>query len=59
MTREEIKEIKGAIEELDDIVLDVIIQCCKELHCQSIQMCFWDRDAIMDVIEKVLEGDKQ
>lgn len=57
MTKEEIKETKEVIEELDDIVLDVIIQCCKELHCQGIQMCFWDRVAIMGVIDKVLEED--
>ena len=57
MTKEEIKETMEAIEELDDVVLDTIIQCCKELHCQGTQMCFWDRDAIMDVIDKVLEED--
>ena len=57
MTREEINETKEAIEDLDDVVLDVIIQCCKELHCQGMQMWFWDRYAIMNVIDKVLEED--
>lgn len=59
MTKEEINETKEAIEDLDDVVLDTIIGCCKELHCEGMQMCFWDRDAIMDVIDKVLEEDKQ
>ena len=57
MTREEINETKQAIEDLDDLVLDVIIQCCKELYCQGMQMCFWDRYSVMDVIDKVLEED--
>ena len=52
MTREEIKE---AIENLDEEVLLTIIECCKQLNIKSMQMCFWDRDSIEDVLDKVLE----
>jgi len=52
MTQEEIKE---AIEDLDEQVLLTIIECCKELNIKGMQMCFWDRYSLMDVIDKVLE----
>ena len=52
MTQEEIKE---AIEDLDEEVLYTIIDCCKEFSIKGIQMCFWDRYNLMDVIDKVLE----
>lgn len=52
MTEEEIKE---AIEDLDDEVLMTLIECCKQLCIDGMTLCFWDRDAIMDVIDKVLE----
>lgn len=52
MTQEEIKE---AIECLDEEVFLTIIECCKELNIKGMQMCFWDRDSIEDVLNKVLE----
>ena len=52
MTKEKIKE---AIEDIDDEVLLTIIDCCKELHIKGVHMCFWDRDSIEDVLDKVLE----
>lgn len=53
MTQEEIKE---AIEDIDEEVLLTIIECCKELNIKGLQMCFWDRDSIEGVLDKVLEG---
>lgn len=52
MNKEEIKE---AIEDLDEEVLLTIIECCKELNIKGMQMCFWDRHSIEDVLDKVLE----
>lgn len=52
MTQEEIKE---AIEDLDEEVLLTIIDCCKELYIKGMEMCFWDRYSIEDVLDKVLE----
>jgi hypothetical protein len=50
------KEIKDAIEDIDDEVLLTIIDCCKELFCNGIQMCFWDRDSVIDVLHDVYRG---
>lgn len=50
MKREEIKE---AIEDLDEEVLLTIIDCCKELNIKGMQMCFWDKDSIIDVFDTV------
>lgn len=52
MTKEEIKE---AIEDIDEEVFLTIIECCKELNIKGMQMCFWDRDSIEDVLDTVLE----
>lgn len=49
------EEIKEAIEGLDEEVLLTIIECCKELNIKGMQMCFWDRYSIEDVLDKVLE----
>ena len=49
------EEIKEAIEDLDDEVLLTIIDCCKELCIKGVGMFLWDRDSIMDVLDKVLE----
>lgn len=53
MDREELIE---AINDIDDEVLYTIIDCIKELYLNGKQMCFWDRDAIMDVVDEVIEA---
>lgn len=50
------EEIIEAIDDIDDEVLYTIIDCIKELFLNDKQMCFWDRDAIMDVVDEVIEA---
>ncbi len=50
------ERIRECIEDIDDEVLETIIDCCKELVCNGKQMFLWDRDAIMDVFDKVMKG---
>lgn len=56
MTNMDKKEIIEGIYEIDDEVLYTIIDCIKELFLNGKQMCFWDRDAIMDVVDEVIEA---
>lgn len=50
------EEIRQAIEDIDYEVLYTIIDCIKELQCNGTQMFQWDRDAIMEVFDKVMKG---
>lgn len=56
MTNIDKEEIIEAIDEIDDKVLYTIIDCIKELFLNGKQMCFWDRNAIMDVVDEVIEA---
>ncbi len=56
MNKEEIKE---AIEDLDEEVLLTIIDCCKELNIKGMQMCFWDKDSIIDVFDTVWRNNNE
>lgn len=56
MTKEEIKE---AIEDIDDEVLQTIIDCCKELYYEDVLMLYWDKESIMDVLDTVWRKNNQ
>jgi len=53
MTKEELKE---TIENLDDEVVELIIDGCKELFFDGVQPCYWDRDSVLDRFDKITEN---
>ena len=47
--------IKNEIEEMDEVVLLSIIECCRELAVKGVPMHKWDADNILDVFDEVIE----
>ena len=42
-------------ENMDDIVLLSIIECCKQLAINGVPLYEWDADSVLDVFDEVIE----
>ena len=51
MTKQEIRE---ELKYIDDDVVNAVIECCKELLCEGVPPCEWDRDAVLNHFDKAL-----
>ena len=49
------EQIKQEIEELDDDIVCAIIDSCKELYCDGIPLFNWDRETMMQRLDKVMK----
>jgi hypothetical protein len=45
-------EIKEELESLDSGIVEVVIECCKELYCDGIPLYKWDYDSAMERFDK-------
>lgn len=49
-------EVKTEIEEMDEVLLLNIIECCKQLYIDGTPLFLWDRDTILDAVDRALEN---
>jgi hypothetical protein len=48
-------EIKNELEFIDSSIVEVVIECCKELYCNSVPLYEWDYNSVMGVFDKVIQ----
>lgn len=53
MTKEEVRE---KIEDIDEEVFLVIIDCFKFMDCDGVPLYHWDYDKVMEYFDKVTEN---
>jgi len=48
-------EIREELECMDPIIVESIIECCKELYCNGVPMYGWDYDSVMRLFDKAIQ----
>ena len=48
--------VRKEIEQMNDIVLLSIIECCKKLAINGVPFYKWDNDRVLDVFDEAIEG---
>lgn len=45
-------EIKEELKFLDSMIVEAVIECCKELYCDGIPLYEWNYDSAMERFDK-------
>lgn len=48
--------VRKEIENMNEIVLLSIIECCKKLVINGVSFYEWDNDRVLDVFDEAIEG---
>ena len=48
------EKIRDDLEHLDDGIMSAVIECCKELFCDVVFLHKWDKDTVLEYLDKAL-----
>lgn len=49
------KELKEEFNYIDSTIINVVIECCKELYCEGVPLYDWDYDTVMKHFDKATQ----